>query len=205
MDKNIGVENRVKRATFAIVDSHCETSCIAHSFQQQPIYSSITERRHMLRPIFQDEPLLLLVVTSVVVQKVQLDGQSREFAACGTEGVHGENVDLDQPGKLCEAGSDTPPHNSFEGVRAGIVGHDPTYFQRSKTRDRELNHLALRREGVTAHPDIPDLMGPAPLFNGVDGLTLGMSRALQRVGSMPWLGVTAARSLRNGHAPSESA
>ncbi len=37
------------------------------------------------------------------------------------------------------------------------------------------------------------------------GLTLGMSRALQRVGSMPWLGVTAARSLRNGHAPSESA
>ena len=40
---------------------------------------------------------------------------------------------------------------------------------------------------------------------GIQGLTLGMSRALQRVGSMPWLGVTAARSLRNGHAPSESA
>src|SRR5205807_4450214 len=36
-------------------------------------------------------------------------------------------------------------------------------------------------------------------------LTIGMSRALQRVGSMPWLSVTAARSLRNGHAPSESA
>src|SRR6266568_3469669 len=35
--------------------------------------------------------------------------------------------------------------------------------------------------------------------------TLGMSRTLQRVGSIPWLGVTAARSLRNGHAPSESA
>ena len=164
MDENIGVEYRVKRATFAVVDSHCETSRIAHSFQEQPIYGSITERRHMLRLIFQDEPLLLLVVTSIVVQKVQLDGQSRKFAACGTERVHGENVDLDEPSKSCEAGSDTPPHNPFEGVRAGIVGHDPIYFQGSKTRDRELNHLALRRgEGHGAQPDIADLMGPSPL------------------------------------------
>jgi hypothetical protein len=78
MDKNIGVENRVKRATLSIVDSHCETSRIAHSFQQQPIYSSITKRRDMLRLMLQDEPQLLLVVTSsVVVQKLQLDGQSR--------------------------------------------------------------------------------------------------------------------------------
>ena len=168
MDENIGVENRVKRATFAVVDSHCETSRIAHSFQQQPIYGSITERRHMLRPIFQDEPLLLLVVTSIVVQKVQLDGQSRKFAACGTERVHGENVDLDEPSKSCEAGSDTPPHNPFEGVRAGIVGHDPTYFQGSKTRDRELNHLALRRGGGHGAQ-------PLAVTNGVDGPTFELS------------------------------
>lgn len=64
MDEKIGIENRVKRAAFAIVDSHRETSRIAHSFQQQPIYSSITKRRDMLRLTLQDEPLLLLVVTS---------------------------------------------------------------------------------------------------------------------------------------------
>ena len=67
MDKHIGVENRVKRATFAVVNRHCETSRIAHSLQQQPIYSSITERRHVLRLIFQDESLLLLVVPPGVV------------------------------------------------------------------------------------------------------------------------------------------
>jgi hypothetical protein len=48
-------------------------------------------------------------------------------------------------------------------VRAGIVGHDPTYFQGSKTRDRELNHLALRRGGDTARSQTSDLMGPSPL------------------------------------------
>src|SRR5258705_8722348 len=163
MDENIGVENRVQCATLAVVDSDCETSRIAHTFQQQPIYGPITERRHMLRLIFQDKPQLLLVVTSVVVQKVQLDGQPREFAAHGTEGVHGENVDLDQPGKSCETGSDTPPHNSLEGVRAGIVGHDPTYLQRPKTRDRELNHLALRGEGVTARTPTSPTKGRSPL------------------------------------------
>ena len=63
MDENIGIENRVKRAAFAIVNSHCEAPGIAHSFQQQPIYGSITERRDMLRLILQNEPLLLLVVT----------------------------------------------------------------------------------------------------------------------------------------------
>ena len=115
MDKNIGVENRVKRATLSVVDSHCETSRVAHSLQQQPIHIPITECRHMLRLIFQDESLLLLVVTSfVIVQKVKLDGQSRKFAACGPEGVHGENVDLDQPGKSCEAGSDSPPHDPLK-------------------------------------------------------------------------------------------
>src|ERR1700730_5646350 len=121
MDENIGVENRVKCATFAIVDSHCETSRITHSFQYQPIYGPIAEGRHVRRLMFQDEPQLLLVVTSVVLEKVKLDGQSREFSACGTEGVHGEDVDLDQPGKSREASSDTPPHNPLEGVRAGIV------------------------------------------------------------------------------------
>ena len=63
------------------------------------------------------------------------------------------------------------------------------------------------------HKVIPE--GPDGRFLSVTGTkltcfrslaeALGMSRALQRVGSMPWLGVTAARSLRNGHAPSESA
>jgi hypothetical protein len=163
MDENIGVENRLQCATLAVVDSYCETSRIAHTFQQQPIYGPITERRHMLRLTFQDEPQLLLVVTSVVIEKVQLDWQSRKFSACGTEGVHGENVDLDQPGKSREAGSDTPPHNPFEGVRAGIVSHYPPYFQWSKTRDFELDHLTPQREEATAQPDIPDLMGLSPL------------------------------------------
>jgi hypothetical protein len=85
-----------------------------------------------------------------VVEKVQLDWQSRKFSACGTEGVHGENVDLDQPSKSREAASDTPPHNPFEGVRASIVSHDATYFQWSKTRNPELDHLTLGRERVTA-------------------------------------------------------
>jgi hypothetical protein len=163
MDENIGVENRVQCATLAVVDSYGETSRIADTFQQQPIYGPITERRHMLRLIFQDEPQLLLVVTSVVVEKVQLDWQSRKFSACGTEGVHGENVDLDQPGKSREAGSDTSPHNPFEGMRAGIVGHYPPYFQWSKTRDFELDHLTLQREEATAQPDNPDLTGLSPL------------------------------------------
>ena len=57
MDENIGIENRVKRAAFAIVNSYCEASRIAHSLQQQPIYSSITKRRDMHRLILQDEPL----------------------------------------------------------------------------------------------------------------------------------------------------
>ena len=74
MDKKIGAEDRVKRATFPIVDSHRKTPSIAHSLKQQPIYGSIAERRHMLRLTFEDEPLLLLVVTSTVLQKVQLDG-----------------------------------------------------------------------------------------------------------------------------------
>ena len=141
MDEEIGVENRVQCTTLAVVDSYCETSRIAHTFQQQPIYGPITERRHMLRLIFQDEPQLLLVVTFLVIEKVQVDWQSRKFSACGTEGVHGENVNLDQPGKSREAGFNTPPHNPFEGVRASIVGHYPPYFQRSKTRDFELDHL----------------------------------------------------------------
>ncbi len=163
MDKNIGVEDRVKRATFAIIDSNCETSRIAHSFKQQTIYSSITERRHTFRLMFQDESLLLPVVTSIVIHKVQLDGQSSKLAACGTEGVHGEDVDLDQPAKSCEARSDAPPHNPVEGVRAGIVGHDPSYFEWPKTRDRDLNHLALRRNGVTEHRDASSTMGLSPL------------------------------------------
>ena len=167
MDENIGVENRVQCATLAVVDSYCETSRIAHTFQQQPIYGPITERRHMLRLIFQDEPQLLLVVTSFVVEKVQLDWQSRKFSACGTQGVHGENVDLDQPGKSREADSDTPSHNPFEGVRAGIVGHYPPYFQWSKTRDFYLDHLTPQREEATAQPDIPDLTGLSPLSTAV--------------------------------------
>src|SRR5437867_13289049 len=139
MDEDIGVETRVECTAFAVVDSHCETSCITHCSQQQPIYRSITECRHMRRLTLQDKPQLLLIVTPFVVEKVQFDGQSRKFSACGTEGVHGENVDLDQPGKSREAASDTPPHNPFEGVRAGIVSHNATYFQWSKARNPELD------------------------------------------------------------------
>ena len=109
-----------------------------------------------------------------MVEKVQVDWQSRKFSACGTEGVHGENVNLDQPGKSREAGSDTPPHNPFEGVRASIVGHYPPYFQRSKTRDFELDHLTPQREEATPQQDIPDLTGLSPLSTAVTAHTLSV-------------------------------
>ena len=107
---------------------------------------------------------------------MQLDRQSPEFAPYGTEGVHSENVDLDQLGKLCEPGSDTLPHNSFEGVGAGVVGHDPSYFQRSKTRNRELNHLALRREGLL-HADGQETTHTPYNDRGMDMQSIGAGGA----------------------------
>ncbi|HET7237439.1 MAG TPA: hypothetical protein VFI76_00310, partial [Terrimicrobiaceae bacterium] len=135
-------------------------------------------RRHMLRLILQDELLLLFVITSLVLQKVQLDGQSRKLATRGTEGVDGENVDLDQPAKSGEARSDAPPHYPLEGVRAGIVGHYPTYFEWSKTRDPELNHLALCPKGVTARSRTSPAMGLSPLSTVLTVQRRGERRAI---------------------------
>ena len=66
MNENVGVEDCIKGAPFAIVDGHREATRIAHCFQDQPVYCSIAECCHVLRLIFQDELLLLLVVTSLL-------------------------------------------------------------------------------------------------------------------------------------------
>ena len=110
MDKHIGVENRLKRATFAVVDRHCEASRIAHSLQQQLVYSSITERRHVLRLIFQDESLLLLVVPSgALFRKCSLMGSRASSRRAVPKVSTVRTVQLDPPRKSAEAGSDTPP------------------------------------------------------------------------------------------------
>ena len=67
MNENVGVADCIEGAPFAIVDSHCETSRIAHGFQDQPVYRSIAECCYVLRLIVQDELPLLFVVTSLLV------------------------------------------------------------------------------------------------------------------------------------------
>ena len=96
----------------------------------------------------QHELSLLLVVTSVGGQKVQFDGQPREFAARATERVHGQNVDLEQLGELRESDSDAFPHNPLK--ECAPCSRRPELFQRPETRDHEFDHFRSPTREVTA-------------------------------------------------------
>ena len=76
-----------------------------------------------------NESLFLLVIAALAFQKVQFDGQSRQFPANRTKGVNRENMDLDELSKSRKPRFDASPHYPFEGVCAGIIRNDPTYFQ----------------------------------------------------------------------------
>src|SRR5215472_8795128 len=142
MDKDIGIENCFKGATLAIVHSDSETARIAHRSQQQPIDSAIAKCCYMLRLIFKNESLFLLVMMALFFQKVHFHRESRQFPANRTKRINCEDVDFDEVSKSCKPRFDTSSHYAFEGVCARIIGNDPTYFQWSKARDCELYHVS---------------------------------------------------------------
>src|SRR4029453_4779804 len=140
VDQNIGVQDCIERAAFAIVDGYCQPSCIAHCSQDEPIDGAVAERGYELRLLAEDKLLLFPIVALLTRQKVQLYRQSRQLAADGAKGVDSQDVDFNQFGEARKARPDALPHHAVERVCAGVVGHKPPYFEWPTARYLQFNH-----------------------------------------------------------------